>query len=80
MIGGKVIAVEIDEHVTVTVSEQPCSNDQCRCTLPLNRITRCIGIGDALWWQGKQYMWTPQASKRTALGRDFDIQLVPPWA
>lgn len=80
MIGGKVITVEIDEHVTVTVSERPCSNETCKRTLPLNARTRCIGTGDSLWWQGKRYLWTPQASKRSKVGIDYDIDMVPPWA
>jgi hypothetical protein len=71
MIGGLVTSVSINlKAVLVTVTDK---GESIVRGLPLNDKTRCIGIGDAIWWQGKRYFWTPQGSSRTKQGKDFDI-------
>jgi hypothetical protein len=71
MVGGKISHVTINrDAVTVTVVDK---TDSIVRGLPLNDKTRCIGIGDSLWWHGKKFFWTPQGSERTSQGRDFDI-------
>ncbi len=80
MVGGTVSQVLItDISVLVEVTDKVYGDKQWR-SLPLNRASRCIGVGDALWWQNHQGYWTPSESTRSAQGFDRDVCVGKCWA
>ena len=73
--GGTIVDVEVEaDRLFVHVENFDRGERQVR-GVPKDRVTRCIGTGDVLWWQGRWTMWTPQGSQRTNCGRDYDIQV-----
>ena len=60
MTGGSVVRIEErGEHYLVQVQDRRPSDRQWRL-LERNQKTRCIGIGDKIWWQSQKAYWTPQ--------------------
>jgi hypothetical protein len=82
MIGGKIIQVDFDfqdDTVYVVVRDDPpYERDTTKRVLPLTKKTRCIGVGDSIWWQNKIHYWTPQGSARKVIGADYDIRVTGP--
>jgi len=82
MVGG--IAIEIVDLATkiyINVADRPHEKLECQAIyVERNTNSEKIEIGDAVWWQGKFVMWTPQAN-RTAkkrnlkCGIDYDIKI-----
>lgn len=89
MCGGQVI--EVCDHPTdkniiyVNVAYRPYYKlEECAIYVERNVNSEQIQIGDALWWQGRHAMWTPQANRLTdeesearghKCGVDYDIQI-----
>lgn len=75
MIGGIVESVDIkDDRVVIAVRDEAYNDRQTR-TLKLCPASRCIGVGDHIWWQMRRYYWTPQGSSRLYMGKDRDIKI-----
>lgn len=73
MVGGIVDeVVTVDGFVYVRVVDKG-EKEWRRISLTTRAL--CIGTGDSLWWQTQQGLWTPQASRRTKQGGDFDINV-----
>lgn len=76
-VGGTVSQVVITgESVYVEITDHGC---RAWRHLHLTRRSRCIGVGDVLWWQNHQGYWTPSESRRVAQGYDRDVQVGPCW-
>jgi len=42
-------------------------------SLDKNDLTKCVGTGDAIWWQCHQAFWTPSALNKSWEGEDIKI-------
>lgn len=77
-VGGVVSqAIITAASVFVEIDDKGCR--QWR-SLALSRRSRCIGVGDSLWWQNHQGYWTPAESRRLAHGMDRDVSVGSCWA
>lgn len=77
MIGGTVIGVIRGlENTLLNVQDK---GDQCsvRCVERRNDNGKpvAVAIGDSVWWQAGDVMWTPASSARGECGIDFDIHI-----
>jgi hypothetical protein len=80
MVGGKVIGLaRKPDGVTMLHVRDTRSTDQCCVDCREERIEDGdrvrITLGDSVWWQSGQIMWTPGRSPRERCGQDFDIRL-----
>lgn len=58
-VGGTITTIIEQEHgYAIEVTDN--KDIQWR-SLDKNEITKCIGTGDAIWWQCHQAYWTPSA-------------------
>lgn len=83
MIGGIVAAIVfVGDRVLCEMVDRRDVNKRQPCwrSMPLNPRSRCVGIGDDIWWQGKRTLWTPAESRHGQQCRDFDIDLGESWA
>ncbi len=79
MIGGIVTEVQMDgDYVAVHLTDQVYGDRMWR-SIALTRRSRCIGIGDSIWWHGKQTLWTPVHHTNSG-GLDRDVNLGPSYA
>lgn len=67
MVGGTVIeVVPLPDKVWVNVREgEPRKNKANECAVYVERSHKSMAIaeGDALWWQGRNAYWTPEANR-----------------
>jgi len=78
MVGGRVIEVcavkEFPGRLFVDVCDRPYSRlETCTIYVERNETSERIQVGDSIWWQGRNAMWTPQDSQRLRAGVDHDI-------
>ncbi len=85
MVGGKIIGLvrRPDGLTTVNVQDTRYSNDttaiRVREQRKDNGQTVSLSIGDSIWWQGREAMWTPEPTPRPLppdeCSKEWDIQL-----
>lgn len=80
MVGGKVIGLARKADGTAMLHVRDTRyTDQVCVDVREERIDGSgavvIAVGDSVWWQGGQVMWTPSYSKKRRCGEDFDIRL-----
>lgn len=75
MVGGVVIEV-IDEQEKLWINAQERqSSDTCAIYVEKNEVSQQIKVGDFIWWQGGEAMWTPDDVDGGKCGVDYDIQI-----
>lgn len=80
MVGGRIIGLarKPDGVTMLHIRANRCT-DQCCIDCREIRLRDgsriVITIGDHVWWQCGQVMWTPHGSSRQRCGVDFDICL-----
>ncbi|TXH55024.1 MAG: hypothetical protein E6Q97_09745 [Desulfurellales bacterium] len=92
MVGG--IVIEVCDHPTdrhklwVNCADRAYRKqkhpDECAIYVEKNETSARIQIGDGLWWQGRDAMWTPQENRGSQeerekrglkCGVDYDIRI-----
>lgn len=81
MIGGKVVGVSRGENGTLLTVED--GSDQCAVRVEERRIDNgaviVILVGDSVWWQCGEVMWTPRNVRHTddpqGCAKRWDIRL-----
>ena len=80
-VGGEVIGIVrcIDR---IWVNTLDASNTECATYVERNETSEKIQPGDALWWQGREAMWTPERNRaytgehpKRKSGVDYDIRI-----
>lgn len=79
MVGGIVIeAAERDGRIYIDCQDRS-SKDTSAIWLEKNETSLRIRMGDSIWWQGDQAMWTPEIVDSTAAGMvcgvHYDIKI-----
>ncbi len=77
-VGGKVIEVLMNTRAVYVRLVDLVNGDRYWRRLDSNEKTRCIGVGDSLWWQNHQGYWTPCESSRQ-YGKDADVSIGSCW-
>lgn len=81
MIGGKIIGItrRVDGVTRLTI-EGTREKGECSILVMEHRLFNgssvVLALGDHIWWEGKQAMWTPQAffnHGNDGCGRDWDV-------
>lgn len=65
--------VEKDDSYAIEVTD---NKDVQWRSLEKNEITKCIGTGDAIWWQSHKAYWTPSSLRKKSWEKgksDFDV-------
>lgn len=87
MVGGTVIGLARGPESTLVHVEERHYRIPDRCSIRVVERRRDngeaveIGIGDSIWWQGRDAMWTPKAVRESGIdtgvgcGRTWDIIL-----
>lgn len=75
MVGGVVIYYKDEGKEVFLDCKERNRKDTCGIMVESNRISRAIGLGDSVWWQGEFAYFTPKASKMKQQGIDFDIEI-----
>jgi hypothetical protein len=84
MVGGKVIGIvrKRGEPTTVNVEDTHHPGDTCGIEVWERRADNgtpvVIEIGDSIWWQGREAMWTPHVRTNRPpdkCGKTWDIHL-----
>ncbi len=83
MVGGTVIGIARGSESTLVHVQETKSASQCSIRVVEKRIDNdqpvSIQIGDSIWWQSQQAMWTPKQvrhyDKPLGCGTTWDIAL-----
>lgn len=80
MVGGIVVGLarKADRTILNVQDERAAADYCCQDVIEVRRDTGepvAIGLGDSIWWQSRDAMWTPKGSARERCGVDFDIRL-----
>ncbi len=77
-VGGKVVEViELENKVWINTKEKETYTSSTAIYVEKTPASRCVEIGDTVWWQGNYARWTPKCyvQKSGKSGKDYDIKL-----
>ncbi len=63
MVGGRIIEIIDPGTLGFWVNVESCG-EQSAIYVEKCAKSRCMALGDNLWWQGEHCMWTPYSTRR----------------